>query len=469
MLRGFEAAKGVLKMNLQNEKIQIRILSDILQVVNNFKLYGPNHNVSEKSLFQLKQVINDLTEEQPEFSISFSGWHVYLCGERIKISTTSFPFIRQIVELFQGKNLGGFRILKNITDEELQTFIELLSNENSTGESIIKRLVEKGITKIKVLPVLVQPTEFLDPKKRVKQIYFETINLVKTLATQKNFQKSSFTKFSVGVLYLIDTLKTSESLLLGLTVVKNYDDFLYTHSVNTAVLSLSLGVRIGLKSKELLKLGQAALLHDIGMINIPHEILKKETLLTEDEWEMIKTHPLNGVKITMDLMGLSEESAQILLAILEHQKSYDGSGYPEYIKNSKISLFARIIQIADFYDAVTTPKFHNLVPMSPAEAIAYLVKHSGKLFDPLLSKHFINLLGIYPLGTLVFLTSGEWALVIGQPQDPDKLHKPVVLIIKDANGVDIPQKLVDLSQSEIDIVRADSPWKYGIDPAEYLI
>ncbi|MEO0235804.1 MAG: HD domain-containing phosphohydrolase, partial [candidate division WOR-3 bacterium] len=235
------------------------------------------------------------------------------------------------------------------------------------------------------------------------------------------------------------------------------------------VLSLSLGVRIGLKSKELLKLGQAALLHDIGMINIPHEILKKETLLTEDEWEMIKTHPLNGVKITMDLMGLSEESAQILLAILEHQKSYDGSGYPEYIKNSKISLFARIIQIADFYDAVTTPKFHNLVPMSPAEAIAYLVKHSGKLFDPLLSKHFINLLGIYPLGTLVFLTSGEWALVIGQPQDPDKLHKPVVLIIKDANGVDIPQKLVDLSQSEIDIVRADSPWKYGIDPAEYLI
>lgn len=456
-------------MNVQSEKTQIKILSEVLQVINNFKLYGTKHAVSEKSLLEFKQTINDLMQEHAEFSLSFRGWHVYLCGERIKISTTSFPIIRQIVELFQGKNLGGFRILKGVSDEELSLFFDALSKESTSCEVITKKLIEKGITNIKVLPLLAQPTEILDPKKRVKQIYFETISLVKSLAAQKSFQKSNFTKFSVGVLYLIDTLKTSESLLLGLTVVKNYDDFLYNHSVNTAVLSLSLGVRIGLKSKELLKLGQAALLHDIGMINIPREILKKETILTEDEWKMIKTHPVNGVKITMDLMGLSEDSAQILLAILEHQKSYDGSGYPEYIRNSKISLFARIIQIADFYDAVTTPKFHNPVPMSPAEAIAYLVKHAGKLFDPLLSKHFINLLGIYPLGTLVFLTSGEWALVVGQPQDPDKLHKPVVLIIKDANGRDIPHRVVDLSQSEVEIIRADSPWKYGIDPAEYLI
>ncbi|MEO0230535.1 MAG: HD domain-containing phosphohydrolase [candidate division WOR-3 bacterium] len=456
-------------MIVQNEKIQIKILSGILQVVNNFRLYGGKHAVSEKSLLEFKDSIEETLKEQSEFSLSFRGWHVYLCGERIKISTTSFPLIRQLVELFQTKNFGGIRITKSVSVDELSIFIDLLSKDDLTGDTITKKLLEKGIDTIRLLPIIAQPTEILDPKKRVKQIYFETINLVKSLAAQKSFQKSNFTKFSVGVLYLIDTLKTSESLLLGLTVVKNYDDFLYNHSVNTAVLSLSLGVRIGLKSKELLKLGQAALLHDIGMINIPREILKKETLLTEDEWEMIKTHPVNGVKITIDLMGLSEDSSQILLAILEHQKSYDGSGYPEYIKNSKLSLFARIIQIADFYDAVTTPKFHNPVPMSPAEAIAYLVRHSGKLFDPLLSKHFINLLGIYPLGTLVFLTSGEWALVVGQPQDPDKLHKPVVLIIKDAEGKDVPHKLVDLSQSEVEIVKADSPWKFGIDPAEYLI
>jgi HD-GYP domain-containing protein (c-di-GMP phosphodiesterase class II) len=167
-------------------------------------------------------------------------------------------------------------------------------------------------------------------------------------------------------------------------------------------------------------------------------------------------------------MGLSEETAPILLSILEHQKGYDGSGYPDFIKNA-ISLYSRIIQIADFYDAVTTPRFYNPIPMSPAEAIAYLVKYSGKLFDPLLSKHFINLLGLYPMGSLVFLSTGEWGLVVGQPQDPEKLHKPVVLVIKDAEGKDQMHRTLDLSQSEIEIVKVESPWKYGIDPAEYLI
>ncbi|MGB9824732.1 MAG: HD-GYP domain-containing protein [Candidatus Hydrothermia bacterium] len=456
-------------MNLQNEKYQNQLLTSFLQALNNVKLYGIKHPVSEKSLREFKESIDLVLNELSEFSISFRGWHTYICGERIKISTINFPIIKQIVELFQSKNLGGFRISRGIHDDDLALFLTLFNQESFTGETIAQKLIEKGVTSIKILPVIAQPTEVLDPKKRVKQVYFETINLVKTLTTQKSFQKSNFTKFTVGVLYLIDTLKTSESLLLGLTVVKNYDDFLYNHSVNTAVLSLSLGVRIGLKSKELLKLGQAALLHDIGMVDIPRDILKKETLLTEDEWSMIKTHPISGVKITMDLMGLSEESAQVLLAILEHQKGFDGSGYPEFIKNSKISLFARIIQIADFYDAVTTPKFHNPVPMSPAEAIAYLVKHAGKLFDPLLSKYFVNLLGVYPLGTLVFLSTGEWGLVIGQPQDPEKIHKPLVLIIKNSEGKDIPHKTLDLSQSEIEIVRADSPWKFGIDPAEYLI
>jgi HD-GYP domain-containing protein (c-di-GMP phosphodiesterase class II) len=456
-------------MSLQNEKFQNNLLTAFLQTLNNVKLYGDKHPVSEKSLRDLKENIDVVLNEFSEFSISFRGWHIYICGERIKITTANFPIIKQIVELFQSKNFGGFKISKEFIDKDLALFMVILSQESYTGEVITQKLLEKGITSVKLLPVIAQPTEILDPKKRVKQVYFETINLVKNLTTQKSLQKSNFTKFTVGVLYLIDTLKTSESLLLGLTVVKNYDDFLYNHSVNTAVLSLSLGVRIGLKSKELLKLGQAAILHDIGMIDIPRDILKKEALLTEDEWSMIKTHPISGVKITMDLMGLSEESAQVLLAILEHQKSYDGSGYPEFIKNSRISLFARIIQIADFYDAVTTPKFHNPVPMSPAEAIAYLIRHSGKLFDPLLSKYFVNLLGIYPLGTLVFLSTGEWGLVIGQPQDPEKIHKPIVLVIKNSEGRDIPHKTLDLSQSEIEIVRADSPWKFGIDPAEYLI
>jgi HD-GYP domain-containing protein (c-di-GMP phosphodiesterase class II) len=455
-------------MALFDENYLNRILVKLLAAYNNVKLYGSKHNVSEKSLDELFEILSEALKQSEEFNIVLRGLHIYIMGERLKISSTNFPFIKQIVDLFKEKEIGGLKISRNYTKQELGTFFEQLSKEGLKYENLKENLASMGIMSIKILPMLVQPTEIVDPKKRVKQVYFETINLVKNLSTQGSLSKPSYTKFTVGVLYLIDTLKTSESLLLGLTVVKNYDDFLYNHSVNTAILALSLGVRIGLKSKELLKLGQAALLHDIGMINIPRNILKKESLLTEEEWKIVRTHPINGFRITLDLMGLSEETAPILLSILEHQKGYDGSGYPDFIKNG-ISLYSRIIQIADFYDAVTTPRFYNPIPMSPAEAIAYLVKYSGKLFDPLLSKHFINLLGLYPLGSLVFLSTGEWGLVVGQPQDPEKLHKPVVLVIKDAEGKDQMHRTLDLSQSEIEIVKVESPWKYGIDPAEYLI
>jgi len=455
-------------MALFDENYLNRILVKLLAAYNNVKLYGSKHNVSEKSLDELFEILSEALKQSEEFNIVLRGLHIYIMGERLKISSTNFPFIKQIVDLFKEKEIGGLKISRNYTKQELGTFFEQLSKEGLKYENLKENLASMGIMSIKILPMLVQPTEIVDPKKRVKQVYFETINLVKNLSTQGNLSKPSYTKFTVGVLYLIDTLKTSESLLLGLTVVKNYDDFLYNHSVNTAILALSLGVRIGLKSKELLKLGQAALLHDIGMINIPRNILKKESLLTEEEWKIVRTHPINGFRITLDLMGLSEETAPILLSILEHQKGYDGSGYPDFIKNG-ISLYSKIIQIADFYDAVTTPRFYNPIPMSPAEAIAYLVKYSGKLFDPLLSKHFINLLGLYPMGSLVFLSTGEWGLVVGQPQDPEKLHKPVVLVIKDAEGKDQRHRTLDLSQSEIEIVKVESPWKYGIDPAEYLI
>jgi HD-GYP domain-containing protein (c-di-GMP phosphodiesterase class II) len=455
-------------MALFDENYLNRILVKLLAAYNNVKLYGSKHNVSEKSLDELFEILSEALKQSEEFNIVLRGLHIYIMGERLKISSTNFPFIKQIVDLFKEKEIGGLKISRNYTKQELGTFFEQLSKEGLKYENLKENLASLGIMSIKILPMLVQPTEIVDPKKRVKQVYFETINLVKNLSTQGSLSKPSYTKFTVGVLYLIDTLKTSESLLLGLTVVKNYDDFLYNHSVNTAILALSLGVRIGLKSKELLKLGQAALLHDIGMINIPRNILKKESLLTEEEWKIVRTHPINGFRITLDLMGLSEETAPILLSILEHQKGYDGSGYPDFIKNG-VSLYSRIIQIADFYDAVTTPRFYNPIPMSPAEAIAYLVKYSGKLFDPLLSKHFINLLGLYPMGSLVFLSTGEWGLVVGQPQDPEKLHKPVVLVIKDAEGKDQMHRTLDLSQSEIEIVKVESPWKYGIDPAEYLI
>ncbi|HDK27554.1 MAG TPA: HD domain-containing protein [Candidatus Atribacteria bacterium] len=453
---------------MDKREIDEKIVISLQALMNNIKLYDKEHPAVKKSLSEVLSLIKPKLQEDGELTITLRSWYLYINGMRIKIKTTNFLQLKNFMELLSEKDIGGIVINQNVKDEEILLFLELLTKGDLHREDILKLLKENEVPSIHILP-LVHSGEIIDPKKRVKQIYFETINLVKQISTTENITQKLFSKFTVGIYYLIDTLKASEGLLLGLTVVKNYDDYLYNHSVNVAILSLSIGVRIGLKSKELLKLGQSALLHDIGMTQIPKELLIKEGILTRDEWKIVKTHPIIGTEMTMDLVGLNEETADVILAVLEHQKGYDGSGYPEFVNIKPLSLFSRIIQISDFYDAVTTPRFNNPVPMSPAEAMAHLIKNAGKLFDPILSKFFVNLLGIYPLGTLVFLNTGEWGLVIGQPQDRLNIHKPVVLLIKDSTGKDIPRKIVDLSKSELEIREAESPWKFGIDPAEYFL
>ena len=432
------------------------------------KLYDEGHPLLKSNLKRLLGVINNSVEEDSEFSLAVKNWYIYIMGERIRIHALNFTYVKTVLDMFKNKNIGGFVVKDKLEATQLLTFLRILYTEGLKKEHIEKKISDAGLSeKINILP-LIQKGEILDPKQRVKTVYFETIGLVKNIAMTKDMKKMR-TKLSVGVYYLIDTLKTSEQLLLGLTVVKNYDNYLYNHSVNVAILSLSMGVRLGLKTSHLLALGQAALLHDVGMSTLPKEIVSKPSVLTPDEWDIIRQHPIRGAELLCELLGVTEESAPCIISVLEHQRNYDKSGYPEFIQMDKQSLLSRIIRICDFYDAVTTPRVYSPVPMTTSEALKHLIEGSGKLFDPVLVKYFVNLIGIYPIGTLVFLNTGEWGIVIGQSKSKENFDKPIVQVIKDASGNDIKPKVIDLAFSEKFIMKSDTPWKYGIDPAQYFI
>ncbi len=432
------------------------------------KLYDEGHPLLKGNLQRLLEIINHTIEEDNEFSVVVKNWYIYINGERLRIHATNFAYIKTILDMFKKKNMGGFVIKDKLDTPQLLNFLRIFNTDGLRKEHIERELENVGLgDKINILP-LIQKGEILDPKQRVKAVYFETIGLVKNIAMAREMRKMR-TKLSVGVYYLIDTLKTSEELLLGLTVVKNYDKYLYNHSVNVAILSLSMGVRLGLKTSELLALGQAALLHDIGMSALPKEIVTKPSVLTPDEWDIIRQHPLKGAELLCELLGVTDESAPVIIAVLEHQRGYDKSGYPEFIQMQKQSLISRIIRIADFYDAVTTPRVYSPIPMSTSEALRHLVQGAGKLFDPVLIKYFVNLVGIYPMGTLVFLNTGEWGIVIGQSSNKENFDKPIIQVIKDAAGNDIKPQILDLAFSEKFIMKSDTPWKYGIDPAQYFI
>jgi putative nucleotidyltransferase with HDIG domain len=266
-----------------------------------------------------------------------------------------------------------------------------------------------------------------------------------------------------------------ESILLGMTMIKNYDEYTFNHSVNVSIYALAMGKRLGFSKKILTELGITALLHDIGKSKIPREILNKPAKLTTEEWEMMRKHPLMGVEIVLNLKQLGEINPRMVVGVFDHHLMNDLSGYPKLFLKKEVSLFGRIIQIADAYDAMTTPRIYKKIPYTPEQALAVMLREKEVHFDPLLLKIFIGLVGIYPLGSLILLNTHELGIVYKSNHDPKWLDRPIVLLVdRDAKG-DATKELIDLTDTDRagnfkwSIVKTLDPYKYHIDIAKYFL
>jgi len=274
---------------------------------------------------------------------------------------------------------------------------------------------------------------------------------------------------------MVDLLMEDDSVLLGMSTIKDYHDYTYTHSVNVAILSLCLGKRIGLSRMSLRVLGICGLVHDLGKVEIPMEILNKPGKLSEEEREEIERHPLSTVRQVIKLRASSDLKAKILLAPFEHHLKYDLTGYPRIGRNKPVSLFGRILTIADVYDAMTSPRVYRPHAISPDRALGIMLEGSGKDFDPVLLKVFINMLGVYPVGTLLRLDTGETALVMEVPEESDPARPMVLLLLSDGKGGAKKGKVIDLAERDPkrgkflrNVKKTYNPSTFGIQAAEFL-
>ncbi len=230
-----------------------------------------------------------------------------------------------------------------------------------------------------------------------------------------------------------------------------------------------MGQRLGFERKNLIKLGTAGLLHDIGKVNLSKELLYKSVALTDEEWEILKLHSPYSVGQILKVRGLDDVAIYSLISAYQHHWNYDGSGYPEIDKGEKKPvLFARIIRICDAYDAMTTPRPYQPLPYPPAIAIRVIWSKINKFFDPILTKVFVQLMGIYPVTTCLELNTGEVGLVVRQ--NPGQVALPIIKIVRDKEKKAIDGEFIDLSlHREISVIRPVYPQKYGINPAQYFL
>lgn len=220
---------------------------------------------------------------------------------------------------------------------------------------------------------------------------------------------------------ILEEVKSNESMVIEMINLSSYDNYTYMHSINVDILSVVIGIGLGLTNDELYKLSQAAFLHDIGKTCIDNDLLNKIEKLTDEEYAEIQKHVLYGYNILKENENVSSVVRNV---VYSHHENEDGSGYPRNLTGDKIHKFAKIIHIADVYEALTAKRAYKDA-MNPSEAIEYLMANTGRMFDCTVVETFVKYIAPYPIGTTVELSNGEYATIV--KNNLECLSRPVIM------------------------------------------
>jgi putative nucleotidyltransferase with HDIG domain len=384
------------------------------------------------------------------------------------------------------RQIGAVGFTEEVSGEHLKDFVYLILGLEQNNENNYLS-VKKQLEYRNILSIEVGKLEFFkdgetsvdseDQKKHLKEVYFRSIGLVKEAVEGIDQRKTlDIRKAKRFMQNVVKAILQDDSVLLGLANIKNYDEYTFNHSVNVAIYAIALGQRIGISKKRLSHLGMAGLFHDIGKARIPKEILYKTGKLSPEEWLVVHTHPVAGTELIMKMKEWGELSARMMEGALEHHLRYDLTGYPRLNRKRRISLFGRIITVADFYDAMVRPRGQNRFPYVSEKILGIMLERSGKEFDPAIVKVFINMIGIFPIGTLVLLNTNEMGIVTQIQEDTELIDRPKVCLLYYGNGEYRKGKVVDLKERDDasgdfrrSIVKTLDPNEYDINVAEFFL
>jgi HD-GYP domain-containing protein (c-di-GMP phosphodiesterase class II) len=315
-------------------------------------------------------------------------------------------------------------------------------------------------------------------KEAAKRTYAQSVSVTKDVINSVRMGKSpNIRKIKRVVQGIVDQILNEESSLMGLTTLRDYDEYTFTHSVNVCIFSVALGRKLGLTRLQLYELGVGALMHDVGKSRVPLEVLNKPDGLSEAEWQMMCAHPWLGVLTLYQMRGQHDVPYRAMIVAFEHHKKVDLSGYPKHVRPRTISMFSRIVAVADAFDAATTRRAYQTTPFTPADVLQELRRNPHRGMDQVVVKAFMSLVGHYPVGTLLVLDTFELAVVHAVNPLPEAVSRPLVKIVSDPMGnVLFPGHVVDLNEQAPGaggyvrtIIKVADPDRYGINVSDYFV
>lgn len=267
---------------------------------------------------------------------------------------------------------------------------------------------------------------------------------------------------------MVDSMFRNADAMLGLGQIKQKDEYTFMHSVNVGVFLMSFCRGTGVPEETIVDVGIGALLHDIGKMKTPLEVLNKKGRLTDDEFNIMRQHVEFSHILLEETPGISQAALQVAG---QHHERFDGSGYPHKLKGKQISLFGQMAAIVDVYDAITSDRCYHK-GMEPHVALQKMLEWSKHHFDLDLFQSFVRTVGIYPIGTLIRLENGLMGVVI--QSNPESLLHPVINVIIDGNKKrKLTPTKVDLmeyrhKEQGFKILRQEVPQKWGVDPKRFM-
>jgi putative nucleotidyltransferase with HDIG domain len=449
-------------------------------------LYDRKNVIIDRLAQECLQLINSIVQSEGNLFIKIVRDNFFFNNVRIQVKTDKYAMFKAFWQEMRKRWIGDVEFSTEVQSEHLKDLVYLLSGLEENNESnylyVKKQLEYRDIDSIQVGKLEFFKDEDIyidseDQKKYSKDVYFKSIGLVKEVVDSIHQQKALNIRKAKRLMQIaVNAIMQDDSTLLGLANIKNYDEYTFNHSVNVAIYAIALGQRIGIPKKHLSHLGMAGLFHDMGKTRIPKEILNKTGKLSPEEWSMMRSHPLVGTELIMRMKEWGELSTRMIEGAFEHHLRYDLTGYPKLTRKRRITLFGRIIAIADFYDALVRPRVYNRFPYVSEKILGIMIERSGKDFDPSIVKVFINMIGIFPLGTLVLLNTNEMGLVTQIQEDSELIDRPKVCLLYYGDGEYRKGKVVDLKEMDEatrdfkrTIVKTLDPNEYNINVAEFLI
>ena len=432
-----------LKAAISREELPLHLLHHLFAALHTFRLRGAHDPRSTEAVARLEET---LREAGPKSRIQRSGPHLVI--NRVCIRPT--PDIRLQVRTLWSEldrlGIGALEIDGYIERDALLQFLDLyprldtaLTENGALAESVdahgkphpILNSVLELVPGVTAHPYDPQAAEDEgDRRNSARRTFFRALQAARLIFRQSQVHKIPELRKARAVVHeMVDTLVEEEFSLLGLSAMHNFDAYTFQHSVHVAVLSMAVGQRLGLPRAELSQLGVGAMFHDMGKTRIPKRVLWKPGRFDANEWKIMHRHPLSGARELLQYGGMSDLAIRVMLVSAEHHLRFDGSGYPKLGEDWQQGLFSRIVTLCDCFDAMTASRIYMERPFTPDGVIRYMMENSGRMFDPDLLRVFVGLTGLYPVGSMVRLESGELGVVLEPAANPRQVDRPRIRIL----------------------------------------